>query len=193
MKKLNKVIVVISKVFEISSWIGAAAAIVMCFLIGFRGTTVSKFFVENTGSGILSEMSSGGFTIYPVDNTNLDVCYGSLMTFFVSMIFTFAFMAMICRNIFLIFRTAEGKTKFAEGVTPFQKPVIRMVREIGIFCVSIPVINLIITIIAKAVMGADAIETSVEMMVLLFGLVIIALSQFFAYGMELETDVEGLV
>lgn len=193
MKKLNKVIVVISKVFEISSWIGAAAAIVMCFLIGFRGTTVSKFFVENTGSGILSEMSSGGFTIYPVDNTNLDVCYGSLMTFFVSMIFTSAFMAMICRNIFLIFRTAEGKTKFAEGVTPFQKPVIRMVREIGIFCVSIPVINLIITIIAKAVMGADAIETSVEMMVLLFGLVIIALSQFFAYGMELETDVEGLV
>ncbi|MCQ2576366.1 MAG: hypothetical protein MJ162_06445 [Treponema sp.] len=193
MKKLNKVIVIASKVFEVGSWIGVAAAIIMCFAIGFRNTGISEFFVENSGNVILSEMSSGGFTIYPVDNTNPDVCFGSLMTFFVSMIFTSTLTAMIFRNIFLIFRTVEGKTKFAEGVTPFQKPVIRMVREIGIFCVSIPVINLIISIIAKAVMGADAIETSVEMMVLIFGLVIIALSQFFAYGMELESDVEGLV
>lgn len=193
MKKLNKVIVVVSKIFEVGSWIGVAVAIFMSFAVGFRNTGISKFFVENVGNGLLTEMSSGGFSIYPVDNTNIGVCFGSLLTFFISMIFTSALTAMICRNIFLIFRTAEGKTKFAEGVTPFQKPIIRMVREIGIFCVSIPVINLIISIIAKAAMGADAVETSVEMMVLLFGLVIIALSQFFAYGMELESDVEGLV
>lgn len=191
MKKLNKIIEVVSKICEVVSWIGVVAAIIICFLIGFRNTGISELFVENTD--FISEMSSGGFTIYPMDNTNIDVCYGSFMTFFISIVFTSVFMAMIFRNIFLIFRTAEGKTKFAEGVTPFQKPVIRMVREIGIFCISIPVVNLIISVIAKVAMGADAVETSVEMMVLIFGLVIIALSQFFAYGMELESDVEGLV
>lgn len=191
MKKLNKIIEVVSKICEVVSWIGVVAAIIICFLIGFRNTGISELFVENID--VISEMSSGGFTIYPMDNTNIDVCYGSFMTFFISIVFTSVFMAMIFRNIFLIFRTAEGKTKFAEGVTPFQKPVIRMVREIGIFCISIPVVNLIISVIAKVAMGADAVETSVEMMVLIFGLVIIALSQFFAYGMELESDVEGLV
>lgn len=191
MKKLNKIIEVVSKICEVVSWIGVVAAIIICFLIGFRNTGISELFVENID--FISEMSSGGFTIYPMDNTNIDVCYGSFMTFFISIVFTSVFMAMIFRNIFLIFRTAEGKTKFAEGVTPFQKPVIRMVREIGIFCISIPVVNLIISVIAKVAMGADAVETSVEMMVLIFGLVIIALSQFFAYGMELESDVEGLV
>lgn len=191
MKKLNKIIEVVSKICEVASWIVVVAAIIICFLIGFRNTGISELFVENID--VISEMSSGGFTIYPMDNTNIDVCYGSIMTFFISIVFTSVFMAMIFRNIFLIFRTAEGKTKFAEGVTPFQKPVIRMVREIGIFCISIPVVNLIISVIAKVAMGADAVETSVEMMVLIFGLVIIALSQFFAYGMELESDVEGLV
>lgn len=191
MKKLNKIIEVVSKICEVASWIVVVAAIIICFLIGFRNTGISELLVENID--VISEMSSGGFTIYPMDNTNIDVCYGSIMTFFISIVFTSVFMAMIFRNIFLIFRTAEGKTKFAEGVTPFQKPVIRMVREIGIFCISIPVVNLIISVIAKVAMGADAVETSVEMMVLIFGLVIIALSQFFAYGMELESDVEGLV
>lgn len=193
MKKLNKAIIIISKVAEVLSWIGLAAAIVMCFIIGFRGTTISSFFVKDLGNGILTDMRSGGFSIFPVNSTDADLCFKCLMTLFISIFFTSFATAMIFRNIFLIFKTAEGKTKFAEGTTPFQKPIIRMVREIGIFCVSIPIINLIISIIAKAVMGADAIETSVEITVLVFGLVIIALSQFFAYGMELESDVEGLV
>ena len=68
-----------------------------------------------------------------------------------------------------------------------------MIREIGIFCIAIPVINTIISIIAKLALGPDMIETSVEFIIVIFGLVIIALSQFFAYGMELESDVEGLV
>jgi len=193
MKKLNKAIVIIAKAAEVLSWIGVAASIIMCFVIGFRNTGLSQLFVEDLGSGILTDMSSGGFTIMPVDPSNVDLCFGALMTFFVSMIFTSFSMTMIFRNIYLIFRTAEGKTKFAEGVTPFQKPNIRMVREIGIFCIAIPVINTIISIIAKLAMGPDMIETSVEFTIVVFGLVIIALSQFFAYGMELESDVEGLV
>ena len=193
MKKLNKAIVIISKVFEVFSWIGVAAAIVMCFLVGFRNTAVSKFFTETLGSGILNDMTSGGFSIYPVDATDINLCFKCLITLFVSMIFTYFNTAMIFRNIYLIFKTTEGKTWFAEGVTPFQKPNIRMVREIGIFCIAIPVINTIISAIAKLALGPDLIETSVEMMIVIFGLVIIALSQYFDYGMQLESDVEGLV
>ena len=139
MKKLNKAVIIISKIIEVASWVGVATAVVMCFLIGIRGTSVSKLFVEELGSGILTDMSSGGFTIYPIDSTDINLCFKCLMTLFISIFFISFNTAMIFRNIFLIFKTSEGKTKFAEGVTPFQRPVIRMVREIGIFCIGIPV------------------------------------------------------
>ena len=44
-----------------------------------------------------------------------------------------ALMAMVFRNVYLIFKTAEGKTWFSKGATPFQPDIVRMVREIGIF------------------------------------------------------------
>ena len=102
-------------------------------------------------------------------------------------------MAMIFRNVYLIFKTAEGETKFSQGKTPFQKDNIRMVREIGIFCIAIPVVELIVSVIARIVLPVGVVETSVEMTGVFMGLVVLCLSQFFAYGMELQEDVDGLV
>ena len=100
---------------------------------------------------------------------------------------------MIFRNVYLIFKTAEGETKFSQGKTPFQKDNIRMVREIGIFCIAIPVVELIVSVIARIVLPVGVVETSVEMTGVFMGLVVLCLSQFFAYGMELQEDVDGLV
>ena len=84
-----------------------------------------------------------------------------------------------------------GKTKFSVGETPFQKANVRMIREIGIFCIAIPAIEFIMTIIAHIAFGN--VECSFSYSGILFGLVVLCLSRFFSYGMELQKDTEGLV
>ena len=101
--------------------------------------------------------------------------------------------AMISRNVYLIFKTSVGETWFSKGSTPFQLDNIHMVREIGIFAISILVVELVISIIAGVVLGPDCVEMSVNTTGVFFGLVALALSRYFSYGAELQSEVDGLV
>ena len=77
--------------------------------------------------------------------------------------------------------------------TPFQPAIIRMVREIGIFCIAIPIVELIMSIIGTAIIGSEVAEISVTFGSIFVGLVVLCLSQFFAYGAQLQRDTDGLV
>ena len=68
-----------------------------------------------------------------------------------------------------------------------------MIREIGIFSIAVPVVGLIMSIIAKLVVGVDVLDTSVSLDSFVMGIVILALTNFFAHGAKLEKDVDGLV
>ena len=81
----------------------------------------------------------------------------------------------------------------SEGSTVFQSDNIRMLREIGIFAISIPLIGLTLSTVCRLIFGTDSVETSVRLYGFSMGLVILCLTQFFARGVELEQDVEGLV
>lgn len=67
-----------------------------------------------------------------------------------------------------------------------------MIREIGIFSIAMPVLQFIGTAIIKLI-SRGAVETNVLLTGLIFGIIIVSISEFFAYGMKLEEDVEGLV
>ncbi len=67
------------------------------------------------------------------------VSFGAVRAFAVAGFFFCSLMGMVFRNIYLILRTAKGKTWFAKGDTPFQNDIVRMVREIGIFHIGVPV------------------------------------------------------
>ena len=95
-------------------------------------------------------------------------------------------MAMIFRNLYLIIKRSESSTVF-------QADNIRMLREIGIFAISIPLAGLALSIVCRLILGTDTVETSVRLYGFSMGLVILCLTQFFARGVELEQDVEGLV
>lgn len=185
MKKLHKGIIITSKVFEIGYWIMTAIFVIGVFV------AINSGFNDFSGNE-MSEISIHGFSISLLDANNNKI-KGSFITAFIAAFISSGLFAMIFRNINLIFRTAEGKTKFSKGETPFQKDNVRMIREIGYFCIAIPVIQLIISVIAKIAIGFDTVETSVEMSTLVIGFVVLCLSQFFSYGMKLESDVEGLV
>lgn len=138
-----------------------------------------------------AEMNVLGFGVQIADASDVAMKFPMVVLFAISIPVSLN-VVMIFRNIYLIYRTAEGKTKFSKGNTPFQKDVVRMVREIGIFSIGIPVFQFIGSLIIK-LFSHGAIETNVIITSLIFGIVIVNISEFFSYGVKLEEEVEGLV
>lgn len=61
--------------------------------------------------------------------------------------------AMIFRNLHLVIKRPEGGA-------PFRKGNVRMLKEIGIFSISIPAVSLIMGTVALFVIGFEAVEIS---------------------------------
>ena len=189
--KLNKAVTIISKIAEVCYWIGfgMVGAIVISLIAGHHGL-VSKLTDVDPTAG--KDLTGFGFSIETVTRDGQTI-WGTYVIFFITLFLMLGLMAMICRNIYLIFKTTAGQTKFSKGQTPFQPDNIRMVREIGIYLIAIPIIGLIMSVIARLAMSGVEIESSMDMHFIMVGLVIICLSRYFSYGMELQNEVDGLV
>ncbi len=189
MKNLNKATKIIAKCCEIlffASSLAMVAAVIASFVSVEK---FGNFLLEQVGDG---QIATNGFEI-SIANENGILIPQAVRIFCFAGLFTMLCMTMIFRNIYLIIKTTEGKTWFSKGATPFQKDNVRMIREIGIFSIMIPVIGLIMSAIAKLAIGVDNVETSVQVTGVAMGIAMICLSQAFAYGKELESEVEGLV
>ncbi len=180
----------VSKIAEVFGWIGAALSMVGIVLSAAGKLSYLRFITDlKPESG--SAVSIGGFSLeFPeAEAAIIPTCVIIFTTVFLICVLA----AMVMRNICLIFKTTEGKTKFSKGSTPFQPDNIRMVREIGIFMIAMPVVELILAIIARIVIPGGEVEMSVNLVQVIMGMVVLALSQYFAYGMELQNEVDGLV
>lgn len=183
---LNKLAMAVAKVLEVLHWVGTAlmaAALVAYFIREdwldlFVGMEGGLFSIRGYSVNIWSET---GVLLRPV-----------FVPAMIAGILVLGLSAMIFRNIYLIFKTSAGKTKFSEGATPFQKNNVRMVREIGIFSIAIPVVETICDVIARAAANAD-LSSSVSLVGVVLGIAMLCLSQFFAYGVELQAEADGLV
>lgn len=185
---LQKATIIIAKIAEVLHWclagvmlIGAAVAIIHpAPFVEWVKAAVSK------GSNLLSCYS---FEVMIADQNHTPQ-FGSIAIFALGSAVILSLMAMIFRNIYLILKTSVGKTWFAKGDTPFQKSIVRMLREIGIFFILIAVIGSTSSIVVSALGG----ETNgINYMNAFVGLVFICISQFFNYGANLEKDLDGLV
>ncbi|WP_343208134.1 hypothetical protein [Anaerolentibacter hominis] len=191
MKKLNSYALIVSKFLEVLHWVGAAASICLLVLPASLKDRIYSILVKG-----LAE-SNGEITIYGFElllsDANGVLNLKAVTLYSISAVFILSLMAMVFRNVYLIFCTARGKTWFAKGDTPFQHDITRMVREIGIFYISVPVVGLIMSIISRLVLGVDAAQASVALESFITGILILCLSQVFAYGSQLQSDVDGLV
>lgn len=182
MKKFSKLALTAARIMEVIHW-GAAlfmAGVLVCALANgpwFQGI------LEQNVPEYSTVMSVYGFEM-EAETGRLDMRVLSL--FSAAAVVILSLMAMVCRNLRLILRKSEG-------ATPFQPDNIRMVREIGIFYVSVPLIGLAVSNLARVIFGADALEISVDYSGLMTGLVVLCLARFFARGMELERDLDGLM
>ena len=185
MRGLNKLGKVLTKILEVFQWVGVALmlAATICSVVAPEWV---KYFVGFDAK----ECCGANLTVYgfevnaPVINGTVDLT--SFIFFGVGAVIILVAMAMIFRNLHLIFKKSEN-------TTPFQKDNVRLVREIGIFTIAIPVIGFIMSVIIRLVTGTEAAEISIDMSGILMGIIVLCLSQFFAHGVALENDVDGLL
>ena len=184
MKKLNKIVKVIAKILEVVHWVAAGlmAATAICSVAApqWLGHFIN---INDLGTG--DELSVYGFEV-ALGNAVGEVNTATLLLFAIGSVIIFSLVAMIFRNIYLIIKKSESES-------PFNKDNIRMLKEIGIFSIAIPVIGLIMSTIIRLVVGVDAVEISVKMDGFVMGIIVICLTQFFVYAADLEKDVDGLL
>ena len=185
---MNKAIIIISKIIEVFHWVGCGFFLVFTFALAIgREELIYKLSSINDLS-TATDVEMYGFSIDPSNSTQL---VGAFTLFFIAAFIICGMMAMVFRYVHLVFKTATGETKFSEGKTPFQPVIVKMIRRIGWLCIAVPAFEFVISIIATISFGG--IESNVQLGTVFFGLIILALSRFFAYGVELQKDTEGLV
>lgn len=188
---LTKVATVITKVLEIGFSIGAVSMTVafVLFLADrnlFPGTLVK-------GAPVPGEaIEVAGFSIV-YGNPDGTINTAAFIIFLLAGALVFELMAWVWRNANLILRTTQGLTKFSVGKTPFQKDNVRMMREIGIFFISIAVVQFIAGAVAVLVLGPETAEVSASTSGVTIGILMLCLSQVFAIGQKMQEDVDGLV
>ena len=187
MKNINKVGTVITKILEVFHWVGAALMLAAA-VCSVAAPDLVKYFVSFDAK----ECCGANFEIYGFE-VNLPVAVGTavvdgaaFLILSIGAVVILAVMAMVFRNLHLIFKKSEN-------TTPFQKDNIRMMREIGIFTIAVPVIGLVMGVIVRLATGVEMVEISIDMSGILMGIIVLCLTQFFVYGANLEEDVDGLL
>lgn len=185
MKGLNKLGKIITKILEVFHWVGVVLMIAATVCSVVAPNWVGYFVSFDAKDCCGANLEVYGFEVNaPVINGSVDMT--SFMLFGIGAFIILSVMAMVFRNLHLIFKKSEN-------VSPFQKDNIRMMKEIGLFAISVPVIGLVMSTIIRLVNGVETAEISVNMSGIFMGIIILCLTQFFVHGAELEKDVDGLL
>lgn len=184
---LIKVSTVLSKIIEIANWIFAA-----CLIVGLI------VFISNGIVPVISgETASESIGIYGYDVQIADasgaLIPGSIVPLFICAFLVACLTAMIFRDIYLICKFTQGKGRYSEGKTPFQPDNTRMVKEIGIFAITIPIVQLVCDVIIRLATSFTIETSGINVEAFVLGIAMLCLSQVFAYGTQLQADTDGLI
>lgn len=196
MKKFNingvfKLTYVLSIIIEIIYWIGAAANIIIIICSFFArdwfNRTMTSYIFENS-----ADISLYGCFYISIAGADNSVNMTAYIVYLICSTVMSVIFALIYRYIYLILKTAEGKTRFSDGNTPFQKSIVRMLRRIGALLISIPVTAFIFDIISFFI-GIDNAYSALSYEHVIIGLFIICIAQYFSRGAALKEKTDGLI
>lgn len=184
MKSVNKAAIILAKILEVLHWFTTAIMVVVLIASAASANWLEE--ILQKGSETLgNSLTTYGYemnVLYSDGKVNMT----AILLFSICAVIILSLMAMVFRNVNLILKTTLGQTKFSKGQTPFQKDNTRMVREIGIFFIAVTIVSLIMSIISRAVLGVENAEISVNLQSIITGIIVLCLSQSFAYGIELQ-------
>ena len=187
-KGLNRTLSVISKIAEIAAWIGVVAG-----LIAFAGS-FNKDVAQEIVAGKSEMLQSVGFELGVITSTGV-INYFALSMYYLGTVIAFVLIALIFRNLDIILYTISGRYEKAESSSPFQKDVVKRVKNIGILSIAMPVFAFVLTAIVYVVslINGTPVGVSVSLEGVIIGLVCLCLTQIFSYGAKLEEEVDGLL
>ena len=185
MKGINKTGCIITKILEVFHWVAVALILAATVCSVVAPQHIDKFVGIDAKECCGAQLEVYGFEIQAAVTDGI-VDMKTFCVFGIGAVIILALMAMVFRNMYLIFKKSETET-------PFNKDNIRMLREIGVFSIAVPVIGLVMSIVARIVIGTQAAEISVNQSGIFMGIIVLCLTQFFIYGAQLEKDMDGLV
>lgn len=185
MKQISKITKVVAKILEVFHWVGTVLLLCATICSLAAPQWVNKFVGFDAKECCGANLNVYGFEVNaPYKNGSVDMKV--FFVFGIGAVIIMTLMAMIFRNIYLIVKKSENST-------PFQKDNVRMLREIGIFSIAMPIVGFIMNTIITLIFGVDQIEMSVNQLGIFMGIAVLCITQFFSRGMQLEEDVEGLL
>ena len=181
MKALNKATRIIARIAEIAHIVGVCIMAVMLVCCFAAPETAKRMIAGDPGG----EDVIYGFHFTITDATGaIDIA--SLAVLAVAGILLLGLMALVFRNVYRI-------VKASEGTTPFLPENVRLLRQIGFFAIAVPVVGVVMSVVARLVVGPEFAETSVDFGGIFMGLLVLWLTQAFTRGAALEQDAEGLI
>lgn len=185
MKRIDKLAQVITKIVEVFHWIAAALMLAAGVCAVAAPSYIGYFVGFDAKECCGAALSLYGFEIHAkVIDGNVDMT--AFFLFAIGAVLILVLMAMIFRNLSLIIKKSEG-------TTPFQPVNVRLLREVGYFAIAVPVVAVVMNTIARLVLGAEAVEAAAGLEGLVIGVVVLCITGFFAHGVEIEKDVDGLL
>lgn len=127
---------------------------------------------------------------------------GITAAFFLLSICYIAMTARLWHHIRKVFETTEGLTPASIGPTPFQPENVRLLKKVAACAITMEVLNALLLLFSGIVPGSVSLTGAVSSAIvgvftsaigLAFGLIVFCLAHFFAYGIQLQLDSDGLV
>ena len=175
MKGIHKLGTVATKIVEILYWAAIALVVVGIVMLAITPLIITP----EEFNDLMINLDLEGY-----ENGKINISFvllGGLCVILIAIA-----NALVFRNLHLIFKRSAN-------TTPFQQENVRLMRQIGLFTISVPIIQLIMSILLRVVTGVEDVEINFDLTNIVMGIIVLCLTQFFAHGVELENDVDGLV
>ena len=181
MKGKAKAGYVLARIAEVFMWVTAALTVVSFLAVLIAPEAVTAM----SGAGVKVVVMSGALGRVDVMDPDGTLNRGLYLLYTAVGAAQLSLTALVFRRIWQII-----KLRWAS--TPFQRPVVDRVKQIGWLVIAVPLVTLAVSFISYVLCWPGH-SFQVDVSGLITGVIVLALAQIFAYGVKLENDVEGLL
>ena len=203
-KKLIKRASVVAWFLELLYWANTAAY--FCWLLGVW------YYSPDWHSGLFA-VTEGVLISFGYPIQDISTAVPIFVVAMVKGMLVSGLMSLIFHNIRRIFDVSTGVDWDSIAPTPFQPANVKLLRQVGFYAIAIPLVKFFSHWLAQIIHASEQIPEfniitfftttimfphklpipSISLEEIFMGVAIFCLAQIFAYGVELQTDVDGLL
>lgn len=182
--RLRKITAVLAKIIEVVGYCGTVICLIAAVGLTLGKTQIAEAYENSTITA--GNITVQGTTNYSSDWVNSVIASGNAAYVFIPFAIMVFLTALIFRNVYQVFKASNT-------ASPFSMENVKRIRNIGYYAIALPIVKVVSGVICFIVTKTGDGMFSVELSEVVFGLVALCLSQYFAYGAQLQKDVDGLL